>query len=786
MIASSPSPLLGDFPPGYVMPLPPSYDQIEKDEMQPVRVATPLPDLLPRDISDFKRMRTLRMEGDSGKRYVAPRRQLPTPYVNDEEVDEFEDLTIDTTILNVSEKDRSGKHGEKPAYHFDGPSVEGDVTPVFDSGMLYKVVTKDGAWYYYNDTDRYEMHIKFTFGAKSEIEPGNKVEMFAMNNNEFAASLIVFPGETSKMISGKVNGFKSSAKAVPLNDKKREDIYGEVNDRIADEIAEIAQDLAISEAELNEEKVLMYCEKNHKPYVDCNFRPCDYSLYRPNIDTYLPRFIPWHRPATWIPPEHLKEVRLFRREILPSHVTHGSIGDTYLASMMACLAEVDGALHDLFRHPVSAANGASERALGAYWVTVSINGWWLPVLLDDYLPATRDGPEMSRCAVDVRRMWVALLEKVHAKVHGSYANIASGDPLEPLSEFTGFPVSRFDSLWGDARNGDDMLFHEMLQYFEAGYLQMLCTPSDGGETFGNTNVVSTNPELEAKYDRMGLKLLHGYAVIQVEFFADSGIRLLRIRNPWGTGEEWTGAWGKADSRWERFPTIYNRCYASGGSPSDADRTFWMEWSDAVRIFNTGGCCHYCRPWFDYRIRGEFVQGIPTVSLEINVSAPTEAFITLTQEDERDDGALEYAALLLSVFRHNGKREKLDATSNTLVERPDCQLKFNYSRDVAMKYTFLPENCPYYVIPRAHDVPGPIKQYVLGFLPETYVGNGITVDFKKFDKECKVFNNMPSFVANGATEDVSTEFQYRNPRQPTEYVGTSIRDERLREFGLYED
>lgn len=45
--------------------------------------------------------------------------------------------------------------------------------------------------------------------------------MFVTANNELTASLILYPGETVKLISGKVNGFKCSAKAVPLNDEKR-------------------------------------------------------------------------------------------------------------------------------------------------------------------------------------------------------------------------------------------------------------------------------------------------------------------------------------------------------------------------------------------------------------------------------------------------------------------------------------------------------------------------------------------------------------------------------------
>lgn len=64
-----------------------------------------------------------------------------------------------------------------------------------------------------------------------------------------------------------------------------------------------------------------------------------------------------------------------------------------------------------------------------------------------------------------------------------------------------------------------------------------------------------------------------------------------------------------------------------------------------------------------------------------------------------------------------------------------------------------------------------KPYILGFLPDTYAGNGVRVDFVKLSESCKVFSNMPSFVAAGVCEDVAAEYQIRTPRQPIECIGT---------------
>ncbi|CCW65212.1 unnamed protein product [Phytomonas sp. EM1] len=139
--------------------------------------------------------------------------------------------------------------------------------------MLYRVVTHGGSWYYYNDTDKYEMHINFTFGAKSDLDFSEQANIYVMNNNEFSASLVVPPDETSKLLSGKVRGFKCSVKADRLEDEKRENFYSKVSSHISEEINGIIKRINVSEKTLDKERVLFYCEENAHPYVDCNFPP---------------------------------------------------------------------------------------------------------------------------------------------------------------------------------------------------------------------------------------------------------------------------------------------------------------------------------------------------------------------------------------------------------------------------------------------------------------------------------------------------------------------------------
>lgn len=774
-----------------VVVTPPEFN-VEDDEMRIVRVTTPLPDLLPRSFEDIEHMRKMRQDAESGRKYVAPRVELSPPYVNDDECDEFEDATINTTVEFLSQLKKPG------SYLLRGPSVEGKVSNVFEHGMLYKIITSNDAWHFYNDTEKYEMRVRFRFGAKSELQPGDGVEIFAKSNKEIEASLTVYPGETRKLIEGKVNGFKCMAKAVALSNRKRAEFYGPMNGKIQSELEQLAEELHLPSADkLEEEQLLEHCTANQVPYIDCSFRPCDRSLSRPDVDVHNLQSLPWRRPCDYIPKSQLDEVRLFRRSIAPSHVTQGKLGDSYFTSAVACLAEMPDKIRDLFRHPVSPSVGKAERRVGAYWVTLNCGGWWRPTVIDDYLPAYREGPEYAHCAVDFRRLWVALLEKAYAKIHHSYSNIASGDPLDPLQDLTGFPITSFDTDWESAVNGDDKLFKRLVMYNKRGYITVLYTPPPAALKAAQPS--DTSPTTEARKPRvtckeLGLQAHSGYSVLQVKCFEEMGLFLLQVRNPWSTGEEWKGRWSKSDKLWEEYPSVQSACFPSGMESPKDDNMFWLQWSDALNVFAGGGVCHVRNNWYDYRIRGNFVDGYPTVCLEINVSDPVAAYIVLSQEEECNtaDGSqqsakqqqVQYAALLVSVSRHSGKYEKMECASDVDVEIPGRQLKFNFSRSVALQYTFEPEGGPYFVIPRIHDV-NTSKPYVIGLLLDTYAGNGIQVEFKAIHKSCKVFQNMPTFSVKGMLKDVATEYQIRNSRRPTECVASELVDERLKEFDLGE-
>jgi calpain-15 len=76
----------------------------------------------------------------------------------------------------------------------------------------------------------------------------------------------------------------------------------------------------------------------------------------------------------------------------------------------------------------------------------------------------------------------------------------------------------------------------------------------------------------------------------------SGIRLIKLRNPWGSFE-WKGDWGDESSLWKKHPTIKLEMgqFDFFGSKVDADDgCFYMSWDDFLKHFDGIDVCYIQR------------------------------------------------------------------------------------------------------------------------------------------------------------------------------------------------
>jgi len=78
---------------------------------------------------------------------------------------------------------------------------------------------------------------------------------------------------------------------------------------------------------------------------------------------------------------------------------------------------------------------------GIYAVDMTKNGRPVHIVLDDFVPCKDHRPCFS--SANGNELWVLLLEKAWAKLHGSYDRIISGQAHETMRDLTGAPAFEY-------------------------------------------------------------------------------------------------------------------------------------------------------------------------------------------------------------------------------------------------------------------------------------------------------------------------------------------------------
>ncbi len=173
------------------------------------------------------------------------------------------------------------------------------------------------------------------------------------------------------------------------------------------------------------------CRENRTSFIDPTFPPNDESLFKASTisSSGLSQLEAVARsPVIWRRPGEISGAglpfQLFEGIIEPNDIKQGQLGDCWLMCSLASIAEFPIFVENIFLQTT-----ASE--YGVYQLRLCKNGNWIVVTLDDYFPCFPEGgPIYSRA--NKNELWVLLLEKAFAKVHGSYNAIRSGWPFEAM------------------------------------------------------------------------------------------------------------------------------------------------------------------------------------------------------------------------------------------------------------------------------------------------------------------------------------------------------------------
>lgn len=676
----------------------------------------------------------------------------PRMEVIDETMDEFDDIYIDFT-RECYYMDPDSEDMKKDPYRYGQPDAPCTFTSVFADGLLFKGVTDEGAWAFYNDSEKYVMNVKYQFGATSEVAAGPKAEVERQGTGEIEATVIVMPEKTEILVFGEVNGYKNLSTAVLVDTSYTNTTLEQANTKVKMTLNELAiKCKKTSFSFLTEKDVLELCKNSEGAieFIDPTFPPVYNSLYRVGIDEIFLWNLPWRRADQFVPAREKEEIRLFRGQILPTDPCPGDGGDFYFCSAASILAERPMKVREMFRHPVSVNAGKEDRRLHAYHVTLNRGGWWETVVVDGYLPSSKKGPEFARCENDIRKLWFPLLEKAYAKLYGSYSAIQCGDPLETLQDMLGFPTSRFDEEWSAVKETQeaqyrDMLFDVLKTQAEANYLVCLSSPDEG--------------PLNSLFTELGLRYGMSYFVNKIVHHKD--YRLIQVRCP-TTKIGWDGLWCPESIRWKQEPELAKLCGMT--EDSVVQEFMWFEWSEVFSLFEGGGTCHTRFTYLDYRVAGLFTSGVPNIALEITVKRPFDAYCILSQQDDRgttSDNPNHVLVPLMLCLSQEDKESSLQRIAAVCSVNPDemrTKLNFIIGRDVAFYYSFKSSPTPYYLFPRSK---GASKKYTLGLLPSAPVDNKyISVRFVDISSVEEAFKNKKELDFANKIKPTKAKFQQR--------------------------
>ena len=309
---------------------------------------------------------------------------------------------------------------------------------------------------------------------------------------------------------------------------------------------------------------------------------------------------------------------------------------------LASVAEFEEKIKCLFITPTADDSGA-------YRVRLHSAGVWQEITVDDYFPCFANaGPVFSRGIGN--ELWVLLLEKAYAKLHGSYYALRGGLAIEGLMDLTGCPGHRFDFRQEDVQamleSGD--MFRRLVAWDERKCV-MSCSTA-GEDKFSE----STRPA------DGGLVPGHAYTLLGV-LQLENGDQLVHVRNPWGSFE-WNGAYGDNDPVWTdslKQEVAEKTNEEVEDVIRENDGTFWMPFEELRTHFDAVAVtfCHTSggEGWAEASVRTSLIDSTdfgaePKHCMTLTLLQESEVMITMEQADTRTFGSPRFTDMAFTVLQ----------------------------------------------------------------------------------------------------------------------------------------
>ena len=316
---------------------------------------------------------------------------------------------------------------------------------------------------------------------------------------------------------------------------------------------------------------------------------------------------------------------LFKEGINPSDIGQGALGDCWLLAAIACLAEHPDALRSLFIDREINSRGYYKlrlfHAARDKWVTVGEDDRF-PVKIAETKFSSKK--ELLFLRDTDNELWVCLLQKAFAKIFGGYAQLDGGSSVIAWNFLTGGNSMMLirkanETVWDkmDYTFGSEKSFEDMYcsRVGRSSVFYSITSERDfkkktGDQVFDvlrayakakcllGASIQKNDDEKMEDERETGLFVQHAYSILEcrrpgmksmdkVYDKGKTGVKLVKLRNPWGNEHEWKGAWSDGSKEWTENPTFAAEL---NYVPKANDGVFWMEWSDFSKYFNKIQIC----------------------------------------------------------------------------------------------------------------------------------------------------------------------------------------------------
>jgi calpain-15 len=349
--------------------------------------------------------------------------------------------------------------------------------------------------------------------------------------------------------------------------------------------------------------------------------------------------------------EYFGENAKIHDDLCSEDIEQGDLKDCYFLAAISSIAEHPDRLKRLFLTRENKNNGL-------FAVALCINGVWEEVILDDYAPCKLIGDkwELAFNSSKSDEMWVVLLEKAWAKIHGGYLNINNGFNEEALRDLTGASTECFYRL---QEKKEIDVWNKLMEADEKHYIMAASTQN---LNYGSDSYIK----------EIGLCGSHAYSLLAVyQLFFDGKTykkvdqgeeythRVLKLRNPWGK-DEWKGQWEDADPNWT--PELKNELEFIGQSE---DGTFFMPWEDFLKYFEDVQICYY-HDGYKYSAQKFKTKKDDIIFLKFTLNKEGEYYFSINQKNQRffpQHLKYKYSSISWVLGKVNGEEVEFVANGN---------------------------------------------------------------------------------------------------------------------------